>query len=250
MKHLIPFLTLTALFTGAFAWGADATNGVAIHQEVRTNKHLFQNDGRVLKADGKAIVDLTDSEPNGEDHASSSIKIVSAVGAIVSTFEETETCGATCETSQNIVARSATGEEISLRSLVDEAGLLQALKNDPYLTKIFRAAGGDLERNFTGARDLDTLLKLLYDGVTTEDAFVVLSDEKLTSFAAYDYDVAKNQLIVRVLLLEESSDDYWAGPMLGLALTPNAEFAKDLKAAKLEGKGLFQSKATRPAPRS
>lgn len=248
MKHLIPFLALTALFTSAFAWSADS----AINQEVRTNKHRFTSNGLVLSADGKALLDHSDVEPDGEDPSSASIKIVSAIGPIVSAYVEFESCGATCETSQNIVAYRASGGEVSLRSLVNEAGLLQALKNDPYLAQIFRSAGGDAERNFHGARDLDTVLKLLFDGVQTSEAFIVLGDEQLTSFAVYDYDVEKNQLIVRVLLQEESSDDYWAGPVLGLALTPNPDFAQDLRAAKLKGEGLFQRKpvASRFAPRS
>lgn len=226
--------TLTTLIVLGLSIAPGAFAGI---QSVRTNKAVFRSSGHVLTANGKRILDLR--EVSREGGGSAKITIVSAVGNVVSVTAETETCGATCETSQDTIAFQADGLRVPLTELVDEMDVLVALQADPFLKSALAEENPELLAQFQAARSVREATALLAAGFQMGEQRFSLGSEALDNFRIHSYDPATNRMKVRISMQQLISDDAYAGPELGLLLTPKPAFAHDLRAAK-RGQGLFR----------
>ncbi len=125
------------------------------------------------------------------------------------------------------------GAEANLLDIVEEASLLQALRADAYLEKRL---------------DTQTRLKLA-EAQTFAEVNAALEevgscewfwpDDVLSRFALYDYDVEKNQLMVRLVLPYGCDTRRGLTTELGLVVNPKARFRSTLKLAKEKSLGLF-----------
>jgi hypothetical protein len=132
------------------------------------------------------------------------------------------------------------GEPASLLKYVDNQSLLEALQADKYLQKAAKLAGRLEEfRRETQLTELDRLLGDSMFGGELPVAWSLTPGQQFQKFAIWDYDVKKNEVLVRIGLEYNSEVNRGQFEQLGLRVKPKAGFAKVLKAMKQNGTGLF-----------
>lgn len=211
-----------------------------VSQEIRTNQSRFTNDGLVLRANGRILLDLRESAHQG----TASVRILSAVGGVVSVEVKQESCAATCEVSEEYQSLDTKGELVDLVSLTTEAELLRAVRADVFLNRLLALRENhQARRTIARATTVAEVGEALADGISNgEGGRLALSLPDFSNFVIYDFAPAQNEMKVRVRLVEFSSDDSWAGPSLTLSLRPSAAFVPSLRAAKARGHGLLFKK--------
>jgi hypothetical protein len=134
-------------------------------------------------------------------------------------------------------------EEANLLDIVDEAGLVQALKKDTALAKLIPK---DSKKKFLASKTMIEMDEAV--GMNLENCYwFPVSEGKMSSFALHSYDVKTNEVSIRVALTASAHVCAAEAPLLQLGLKVKAtpEFRKILSAQVQNKDGLFMSGAAR-----
>jgi hypothetical protein len=133
--------------------------------------------------------------------------------------------------------------QANLSEMVEESSLLAALKADRFLrSKIASAAD---RKKLAAARNLQELGDISFEALQGSCYSLPLYEGKLTQFAIYDYDAARNLVTVRVPMGASAHVCAGATPtkQLGLILKPRLELELALRAQFKAKDGLLMKNA-------